>query len=92
MKPMPRLGPMSKVGDGAHVQLEGSLAYPVARALLAKVLVGREFEQSGRKLKVADIDVMGIGGGRVALGITLEWRGARAHLVHRHAGARSRTA
>jgi hypothetical protein len=71
MKPMPRLGPVTKVGDGAHVQLEGSLAYPVAKSLLSKVLVGREFEQSGRVLKVADIDVMGIGGGRVALGITL---------------------
>jgi len=71
MSPLPRLGPMSKVGDGAHVQLEGSLAYPVARGLLKKVLVGREFQQAGRTLKVVDIDVMGIGGGRVALGITL---------------------
>jgi hypothetical protein len=72
MKPMPRLGPLSKVGEGAHVQLEGSLAYPVAKALLSKVLVGREFEQSGRVIKVAGVDVMGIGGGRVALGITLK--------------------
>jgi hypothetical protein len=71
MKPMPRLGPITKVGEGAHVQLEGSLEYPVAKALLSRVLVGREFEQSGRLLKVADVDVMGIGGGRVALGITL---------------------
>lgn len=72
MKPLPRLGPLSRVGDGAHVQMEGSLAYPVAKALLGKVLIGREFEQSGRKLRIADVDVMGIGGGRVALGITLE--------------------
>jgi hypothetical protein len=72
MTPLPRLGPLSRVGDGAHVQMEGSLAYPVARAILRRVLIGREFEQSGRVLKVADIDVMGIGGGRVALGITLK--------------------
>jgi hypothetical protein len=72
MTPLPRLGPMSRVGEGAHVQMEGSLAYPVAKALLARVLVNREFEQSGRKLKIRDVDVMGIGGGRVALGITLE--------------------
>lgn len=71
MKPLPRLGPRSRVGDGAHVQLEGSLAYPVARALLSRVLVGREFQQAGRRLKVDDIDVMGIGGGRVGLGITV---------------------
>ena len=72
MKPLPRLGPMSRVGEGAHVQLEGSLAYPVAKALLGRVLVGREFEQSGRKLKIEAVDVMGIGGGRVALGVTLQ--------------------
>jgi len=71
MKPLPRLGPLSRVGDGAHVQLEGSLAYPVARALLGRVLVGREFQQAGRRLKVEDVEVMGIGGGRVGLGITV---------------------
>lgn len=71
MKPMPRLGPMTAVGDGAHVQLEGTLAYPVARALLTQVLGGREFEQAGRTLRIDAIDVMGIGGGRVGLGITL---------------------
>jgi hypothetical protein len=71
MKPLPRLGPLSRVGDGAHVQLEGSLTYPVAQSLLDKVLVGREFTQAGKRLRVDDVDVMGIGGGRVALGITV---------------------
>jgi hypothetical protein len=71
MKPLPRLEPLARVGEGAHVQLEGSLAYPVAKALLARVLVGRAFEQAGRRLKIDDVDVMGIGGGRVALGITV---------------------
>lgn len=71
MKPLPRLGPRTNVGDGAHVQLEGSLAYPVANALLARVLVGRQFQQAGRLLKVTAIEVMGIGGGRVGLGITV---------------------
>lgn len=71
MKPMPPLGPMTRVGEGATVQLEGSLSYPVAKALLGRVLVGREFEQAGRKLKIEDVEVMGIGAGRVALGITL---------------------
>jgi hypothetical protein len=71
MTPMPRLGPYARVGEGAHVQLEGSLAYPVAKALLSRVVVGREFEQAGRRLKIEDIDVMGIGGGQVALGVTV---------------------
>lgn len=74
MKPMPRLGPLSNVGDGAHVALEGSLAYPVASALLTRLLAGREFQQAGRSLAVDSIEVIGIGGGRVALGITV--RGA----------------
>lgn len=71
MKPLPRLGPLARVGEGAHVQLEGSLAYPVAKALLSRVLVGREVQQAGRRLKVEAVDVMGIGGGRVGLGITV---------------------
>ncbi len=71
MKPMPRLGPRTRVGDGAHVQLEGTLAYPVASGLLRKALVGREFQQAGRRLVVEDIEVRGIGGGRVALGLTV---------------------
>lgn len=71
MTPMPRLGPYARVGEGARVQMEGSLAYPVAKALLSRVVVGREFEQAGRRLRIEDIDVMGIGGGRVALGVTL---------------------
>lgn len=72
MKPLPRLGPVTRVGEGAHVLLEGSLSYPVAKALIGRVLVGREFEQSGKKLKITGVEVMGIGGGRVALGITLK--------------------
>jgi len=71
MKPMPRLDPQGRVGSGAHVRLEGTLAYPVATALLRQVLVGREFEQAGRRLTIRDVDVRGIGGGRVALGVTL---------------------
>lgn len=71
MKPMPRLLPLGRIGEGAHVQLEGSLAYPVAKALLARVLVGREFQQAGRSLKIKDIEMKGIGGGRVALGVTV---------------------
>lgn len=71
MKPMPSLGPRTNVGEGAHVQLEGTLAYPVASALLRKALVDREFQQAGRRLVVRDIEVRGIGGGRVALGVTV---------------------
>lgn len=71
MKPMPRLGPVSTVGEGAHVQLEGVLAYPVASALLTRVLAGKEFQQAGRRLRAERVEVKGIGGGRVAVGLTV---------------------
>jgi hypothetical protein len=70
MKPMPRLDPQGRVGSGAHVRLEGTLSYPVATALLRQVLTGREFVQAGRRLTVEDVEVTGIGGGRIALGLT----------------------
>jgi hypothetical protein len=72
MTPMPRLVPRAEVGSGAHVRMEGTLAYPMATALLRPHLVGREFEQSGRRLRIRDVEVRGIGGGRVALGVTLD--------------------
>lgn len=74
MKPMPRLDPQGTVGSGARVSLEGTLSYDVAAALLRRVLVGRQFEQAGRRLRIHDVTVRGIGGGRVALGVDL--RGA----------------
>lgn len=72
MRPMPRLDPRASVGSGAQVRLEGTLAYPLATGLLRPHLVGRSFEQAGRRLRIKDIEVTGIGGGRVALGVTLD--------------------
>jgi hypothetical protein len=74
MTPIPRLGSGGRVGRGAHVLMEGTLAYPVGTALLRRLLVGRSVEQTGRRLTIDDVELFGIGGGRVALGITL--RGA----------------
>lgn len=69
--PLPSLRIGGDVGRGAHVVMEGTLLYPVARAILRKVLVGRRIEQAGRVVVVRDVQVLGIGGGRIALGITL---------------------
>lgn len=71
MRPMPRLDPRGAVGSGAQVRLEGTLSYPLATGLLRPLLVGRTFEQAGRRLRITDIEVTGVGGGRVALGVTL---------------------
>jgi hypothetical protein len=52
---------------GLNVQLEGAFTYPVASSLLRKVLRGRELQQSGRTIRIADVALFGIGGGQVAL-------------------------
>ncbi|HSA55829.1 MAG TPA: DUF4403 family protein [Gemmatimonadaceae bacterium] len=69
--PIPRLELGGRVGRGARVRLEGTMAWPVGSDLLRVALVGRSVEQSGRRLTIDDVEIFGIGGGRVALGITL---------------------
>jgi hypothetical protein len=71
MSPMPPLELGGHVGRGAHVQLEGTLDWPVGSALLRRVLVGRVLEPAGRRLTIDDVEIFGIGGNRVALGVTV---------------------
>jgi hypothetical protein len=69
--PIPRLQLGGRVGSGARVLLEGTLAWPIGSALLRLGLVGRSVEQAGRRLTIEDVEIFGIGGGRIALGVTL---------------------
>jgi uncharacterized protein DUF4403 len=71
MKPMPPLETTRNAGLGAHVLVDASFSYPVATALLRRVLVGKTIRQSGRKVRIHDVELSGVGGGRVALGVTL---------------------
>jgi hypothetical protein len=71
MTPLPRLERVDSVGRGARVQMDAAFSYPVATALLRRVLVGRTVQQSGRTIRIRDIELTGVGGGRVALGVTL---------------------
>jgi hypothetical protein len=57
---------------GLRVPLEASFTYPVATSLIRKGLVGKSVTVSGRTVRVDDARLMGIGGGRVALGITFD--------------------
>jgi hypothetical protein len=54
---------------GLHVPLEAIFSYPVASELLRKGMIGRSNTVSGRRISVADAELLGIGGGRVALGV-----------------------
>jgi hypothetical protein len=69
--PLPSLQASGDVGNGAHVVIEGSCTYPVATALLQRALVGRSIVRMGQRIRIRDVQLSGIGGGRVALGVTL---------------------
>jgi len=53
-----------------HVVLEGVFAYDAATSLLHKQLVGKVIRMAGRRLRIEDVTLRGIGSGRVALGVT----------------------
>jgi hypothetical protein len=68
---LPPLQAVGPPGNGAHVVVEASFTYPVATDLLRRVLVGRSIVEEGHRIRIADVRLTGIGGGRVALGVTL---------------------
>jgi hypothetical protein len=69
--PLPLLRSGGDTGNGAHVVIEGSCTYPVASAMLRRALVGRSIVGAGHRIRIRDVQLTGIGGGRVALGVTL---------------------
>lgn len=70
--PLPplRSGPLE--GKGLRVSLEAMFGYDVATAMVRKALAGRTFERGGRSIRIRDVSLMGIGGGRVALGVRFD--------------------
>jgi hypothetical protein len=71
--PLPRLEPvLSEVGDSARVMLEASIQYDVASALLRDKLVGRSLNRWRRRVRVADVRLVPVGDGRVALGVRFD--------------------
>jgi len=71
IRPLPPLQTAGTAASGAHVVIEGSFTYPAATALMRRSLVGRGIVQQGRHLRIKDLELTGIGGGRVALGVTV---------------------
>ncbi|MGQ0764270.1 MAG: DUF4403 family protein [Gemmatimonadota bacterium] len=68
-KPLPRLTRRNRVGRGLRVSLQGDLGYDVATVMLQRAIVGRQIDIGPRSLRVDDITLMGIGRGRVAVGV-----------------------
>ncbi len=57
------------LAQGLHVPLEATFTYSVASSLLQKALVGRSVSVTRRRIRIDDVRLLGIGGGRVALGV-----------------------
>jgi hypothetical protein len=59
------------VGRGVRLLLDASFTYPVATAMLKKALVGRTVSHRGHQVRIRDVRLRGIGGGKVALRVDL---------------------
>lgn len=67
--PLPRLLRADSAGGRLRVTLDGEIDYGVATGMLRRALVGKEIPIANRKLTIQSVDLLGIGGGRVALGV-----------------------
>ncbi len=64
--PLPPLD-TGAVEEGLHILVEGVVDYEVASGLLRNELRGRVFEGAGQQIQIRDVQLSGIGGGRLAL-------------------------
>lgn len=64
--PLPPLD-TGTVADGLHILVEGVIDYGVASGFLREQLIGREFSGAGETIRIRDVALSGIGGGRLAL-------------------------
>ena len=59
-------------GGGMRVTLEAEFGYDIATGLLKKALVGKKIDVGNQTLRIKDISLMGIGAGRVAMGVRFD--------------------
>lgn len=62
----------SDMGDSARILLEARLDYSTVSDLLRKGLVGRTFSRWQRRVRIADVRLMPLGDGRLALGVRFD--------------------
>jgi len=65
-----KMGKLS--GGGMRVTLEAEFGYDIATRLLKKALVGKKIDVGNRTMRIKDISLMGIGAGRVAMGVRFD--------------------
>lgn len=66
---LPPLGTAQSTGGKLEVTLDGSIDYPLATGLLQRALAGKEIPIAGRTLRIQSVELLGVGGGRLALGV-----------------------
>jgi hypothetical protein len=71
--PLPPLRTAADADTGTvfHVALEGVFSYDAATDLMRGQLIGKVIRMAGRRVRIENLTLRGIGGGRVALGVDL---------------------
>ncbi|HEV8150285.1 MAG TPA: DUF4403 family protein, partial [Gemmatimonadales bacterium] len=69
--PLPPLGAV-RTDPGFAILIEGAFSYSVMSSQLTKRLAGRSVKAGGGTLKVKHLTVLGVGAGRLALGLDFE--------------------
>jgi hypothetical protein len=69
--PLPPLQADRRSGGGAHVVIEAMCSYQTATMLLQRGLVGRRIGGLGHRVRITDVRLSSVGGGRVALEVML---------------------
>ncbi|HEV8611903.1 MAG TPA: DUF4403 family protein [Gemmatimonadales bacterium] len=69
--PLPQLGAV-RTDAGFSILIEAAFGYPVMSSELTSRLTGRSVKAAGGELKVKQITVLGVGAGRLALGLDFE--------------------
>jgi hypothetical protein len=69
LPPLQRRSGSGPANRGMLVTVDGELGYDVASAMLRRALVQKRIDRGARHVIVEDVEVMGIGAGRIALGV-----------------------
>lgn len=69
--PLPALEPAT-VGEGLRILLEGQADYGAGTRLLNQELAGRELAWGGNRIRLREVRVQGIGGGRLAVEVAFD--------------------
>jgi hypothetical protein len=71
-RPIPRLEMTGGFGDSLHLLVAGDLSYDVARSAVVRALRGKRLRQGTRHITIRDVQLSGIGDGRLAVAVSFD--------------------